>query len=179
MVAAEGVWVLDMSRLKSLTSLRIERCWAYCYGDDVHGLSNLTDLNIIGCENFSFYRFSCIPIFLLPALTTLNLTNCGHLEELRCLSSFTALTDLNLSGCWRLDVEELETLSSLAFLTNLNTLDLRCSADRPDPIELTDEALRTLRSFTALTTLYLGNCNLPEEGRPAGAAHRPPQPDDS
>jgi hypothetical protein len=98
-VEVVGEWVLDLSRLPTLTTLHFESCYAVM-DKEVLALSNLlglTDLNLCCCRNVTS-------------------------EGLRALSGLIALAKLDLGGCDNVTTEGLQTLSSL---TALSTLHLR------------------------------------------------------
>jgi hypothetical protein len=71
-----GEWVLDLSRLPTLTTLNLMGC------------TGVTDKEVLALSN-------------LPGLTDLNLNFCTNVtsEALRALSNLPALTELNLTGC--------------------------------------------------------------------------------
>jgi F-box/leucine-rich repeat protein 14 len=98
-----GEWKLDFSRLKTLTSLHLEWCFAVT-DKQVQELSNLT------------------------RLTSLTINDCRDVsaEGLRALSSLTALTSLDLSWCFNVRNEVLRALSSLTALSTLNLKHCPC-----------------------------------------------------
>jgi hypothetical protein len=145
-----GDWVLDLSRLTTLTSLDLERCLLVT-DKQVLELSNLTGLTGLGLGNFSRSVTSegLRAVSSLTALTTLSLDSFYLTTEgLRAVSSLTALTTLNLRNFY-LTSEVLQALSSLSALSTLNLF--YCN-------NLTSEGLQTLSSLSALSTLNLRNC---------------------
>jgi hypothetical protein len=173
---AVGEWVLDLSRLPTLTSLNLMGCGGVT-DKEVLALSNLpgfTDLNLFFCNNVTSEALRALSS--LTALTTLNLTGCDGVtaEVLRAVSSLTKLNTLNLCSCHNVTTEGLRVLSSL---TKLNTLNLRncfnvsteglravsslkalTDLDLSWGPNVTDEVLRAVSSLKALTTLDLSYC---------------------
>jgi hypothetical protein len=185
-VEAAGEWVLDLSRLTTLTSLSIVDCPTMT-GEQMKAasrLTGLTELRLSGCGNVSTEGLCTVS--RLTALTNLNLSANFNVttEVLRAVSGLTALTTLNLYVCQNVSTEGLCTVSRLTALTNLsissnlnvttevlravsglnalNHLHLR-SCDN-----VTDEGLLELRSLTALTLLHLRYCpNVTDVGKQA------------
>jgi len=94
-------WVLDASRLKSLTSLAILDHKAVSMIDDdtlLNKLTGLTSLDLGGCDMTSEAQRA---LSNLTALTTLRLSGCRSVtsEGLRTVSGLTALTSLDLGYC--------------------------------------------------------------------------------
>jgi hypothetical protein len=92
----------------------------------------------------------------LTTLNSLDLAGCYSVtdQEVEALSNLPGLMDLNLSGCGAYEgvtSEGLRAVSSLAALTTLNLNDC------PDAV--TDEILRAMSSLTALSTLNLARCD--------------------
>jgi len=83
----EGEWVLDLSRLPTLTTLDLEDC------------GGVTDKEVLALSN-------------LPGLTDLNLCACTNVtsEALRALSGLTALNTLSLSDCINVSIEVLRAV---------------------------------------------------------------------
>jgi hypothetical protein len=113
-VEQAGEWVLDLSRLTTLTTLRLWRC------------SAVKDKQVLELSH-------------LTGLTGLDLGSCRGVtsEGLRALGSLTALSTLDLCGCLNVSDEVLRALSSLTALT---TLDLRSC---PNVTAAAKQALRT------------------------------------
>jgi hypothetical protein len=82
-----GEWVLDLSRLPTLTSLDFKYC------------DTVTDKEVLELSN-------------LPGLTDLNLFYCANVtsEALRALSGLTALAKLDLSHCPNVTTEVLRAV---------------------------------------------------------------------
>jgi hypothetical protein len=96
-----GEWVVDMSRLTTLTTLDLEECLAVT-DKEVLALSSLTglmDLNLRACINVTSEGLGAVSS--LTSLTSLDISWCGHVtnDVLRTLTSLTGLNDLNLHGC--------------------------------------------------------------------------------
>jgi hypothetical protein len=96
-----GEWVLDLSRLTTLTTLHLPYCYAVKDKQvlELSHLTGLTDLDLWGCINATSEGLRTVSS--LTALSTLNLFGCPKVsdEVLRALSSLTVLTTLNLSWC--------------------------------------------------------------------------------
>ena len=84
----------------------------------------------------------------LTALTSLNLQGCWQMldDTLRALASLTALTNLNLAGCQRVSNKGLRALAGLTALTDLNL---------GGCWQVSDDGMWALASLTALTSLNL------------------------
>jgi F-box/leucine-rich repeat protein 14 len=155
-----GEWVLDLSRLPTLTTLDLK----YCDGvtdKEVLELSNLprlTDLNLSWCNNVTSEGLRALSGLI--ALNTLNLDYINVTNKmLHAVSNLKALTILGLAGCNGVTAEGLREVSSLTALTTLNLS--YCH-------KLTNEGLQTLSSLTALSTIYLFNCrNVSAAGKQA------------
>jgi hypothetical protein len=119
-----GEWVLDLSRLPTLTTtLNLENCIAVT-DKVVLALSNLKglmDLNLAGCKNITSKGLWAVSSSL-TALCTLSLRCCRNVtsDGLRRVSNLTALTALDLWGIPAVTTEVLRALSSLTSLTSLN-----------------------------------------------------------
>jgi hypothetical protein len=116
-----GEWVLDLSRLPTLTTLDLWGCTVVT-DKEVLALSNLpglTDLNLGFCYNTTSEALRALSG--LTALAKLDLSNCRRVttEVLRAVSSLIKLTDLNLRGCPNVKDEGLQTLSCLTALSTL------------------------------------------------------------
>jgi Leucine-rich repeat (LRR) protein len=94
-------WVLDMSRLTTLTTLWLRSCSAVKDKQvlELSHLTGLTNLSLYYCINVTSEGLQTLSS--LTALTTLNLYDCTNVsdEVLRALSSLTALTTLDLRYC--------------------------------------------------------------------------------
>jgi hypothetical protein len=149
---AAGEWVLDLSRLPTLTSLNLMDCDAVTDKEvlELSNLPGLTDLNLFYCINVTSEGMRALSG--LTALNTLNLSYCPKVttEVLRAVSSLTALKFLNLVRCNGVTAEGLRAVSSLKALTTLNLAG--CNG-------VTSEGMRVLSSLTALSTLSLNGCN--------------------
>ena len=143
-------WVLDLSKLTTLTCLEVEnRGWLL---DDESGvvqkissLSRLSTLTLTANIHPEGMRAVC----RLPALTFLFLnraTSNVDAEGMRELSRLTALTTLHLN-CWRELTDDV--LCSLSGLPALTTLGIY------GPPEVSIVGLRALSSLPALQTLSL------------------------
>jgi hypothetical protein len=155
-----GEWVLDFSRLTSLTSLDLE--WAPVKDKQVQELSNLTGLtalNLLGCSNLTSEVL--LELSSLTALTTLKLSLPGSCAEdaayVEAVCGLTTLTALRFHaefdeygdiveevGEWKLDFSRLKTLTSLHLEW--------CFA-------VTDKQVQELSNLTALSTLSLFACD--------------------
>jgi hypothetical protein len=121
-VEEAGEWVLDLSRLPSLTTLNLRNCSAVT-DVEVLALSNatgLTTLNLNGCENMTSEGLRAVSS--LTALSTLILSECTNVtdEGLQTLSSLTALYTLHLFGC-----PNLTDAGKQALLTAIPNLTIR------------------------------------------------------
>jgi hypothetical protein len=129
-----GEWVLDLSRLTTLTSLYME---VYTDMDPVTdkqvlALSHLTglkELNLAGCWKPTAEGLCAVRS--LTALTTLSLADCPNVsdEVLRALSSLTSLTDLclksQLTGVWTFEYTEEAEEALEALRTAIPNLTIR------------------------------------------------------
>jgi hypothetical protein len=152
-----GEWVVDLSRLATLSSLNLWMCVAVT-DTEVLALSNLTgltSLNLFGCINATSEGLCAVSS--LTALSTLRLSGSNVTSQvLRAVSSLTALTGLDICDSDNVTSEGLCAVSSL---TALSTLSLSGCA------HVTSEVLRSVSSLTALTFLGLCGCeNVPAEG---------------
>jgi hypothetical protein len=116
-------WVLDLSRLTTLTTLIIGDCPAVT-DKEVKALRNvtgLTTLHLGGCHNVTIKGLRALRS--LPALSTLDISYCRNLksEELQTLSSLTALSTLNLRGCFQVSAEVKQALRTA--IPNLTIVD--------------------------------------------------------
>jgi hypothetical protein len=178
-----GEWVLNLSRLPSLTCFDLEECVTVT-DKEVQALSSLKglkDLNLRGCVRTTGEGLRALSS--LTALTDLNLGWCDNAtaEVLRTVSSLPALIALDLTGCENVMREGLRTVSSLPALTNLNiswcdgvnveglravtSLTALTALDISGCNNVNAEGLRVVSSLTALSTLYLSRCdNVTDEG---------------
>ena len=122
-VEEAGEWVLDLSRMTSLTSLTLDHLPGVT-DEQVQGLSNLTGLrhlNLNWCIGVTTEAL-CNMSRQLLSLTELSLCWCDNVttEVLRAVSGLASLTNVNLEGCNNVTDEGLRTLPSLAALTTLN-----------------------------------------------------------
>jgi hypothetical protein len=152
LVEGAGEWVLDLSRLTTLTSLSVDDC-ATMTGEQVEAasrLTGLTELNLYHCDNVSTEGLCTVS--RLTALTNLHLSHNPNVttEVLRAVSGLTALTTLTLYDCGSASTEGLCTVSRLTALTNLN---LSCNPN------VTTEVLRAVSCLNALTCLRLSHCD--------------------
>ena len=146
-----GEWVLDLSRLPTLTTLDLEDCGGVT-DKEVLALSNLpglTDLNLYDC--YSMTSEALRALSGLTALAKLDLSYCPNVttEVLRAVSCLTALNRLSLSHCENVTTEGLRAVSCLSALTSL---------DLGYCINMTSEGLRAICGLTALSKLDLANC---------------------
>jgi hypothetical protein len=115
-----GEWVLDLSRLTTLTSLLLAWCAAVT-DKQVLAMSNLTGLTVLNlteCRNVTSEGLRAVSS--LTELTSLDLGGCNVASEvMRAVSSLTALTDLHLAYC-KVTAEGLRHVSSLTALTSLD-----------------------------------------------------------
>jgi hypothetical protein len=123
-VEGAGEWVLDLSRLTTLTSLSFYDCPTVT-GEQVEAasrLTGLTELRLFGCYNVSTEGLCTVS--RLTALTNLNLSSNPNVttEVLRAVSGLNALNDLYLSFCNNVTDEALRELRSLTALTTLDLL---------------------------------------------------------
>ena len=160
LIAEAGEWVLDLSRLTTLSCLDLE--WSCDRGvlTDVQvlqlsKLTRLTDLRLSRFNNVSVE--SLCAVSRLTALTSLNVSYCDNVttEVLRSMSSLTSLTSLDISCCINVNVEGLRAVSGLTALASL---------DLGGCIKVTAEALREIISLTGLTTLNLASSFLSDDG---------------
>ena len=119
-VTAQGEWVLDLSRLTTLTILEVEGCPVT--DKQVRALSSLTGLthlNLACCRNITSNGLRAVSS--LAALTHLELWGCSTVTDagVRTLSSLAALTHLNLCGC-----EKVTAATKRALRTALPNLEL-------------------------------------------------------
>jgi F-box/leucine-rich repeat protein 14 len=147
----EGEWVLDLSRLPTLTTLNLWGCSGVTDKEvlELSNLPGLTDLNLRYCINVTSEALRALSG--LTALAKLDLSFCPKVttEVLGAVSSLAGLNKLDLIHCPNVTSEGLQTLSTL---TALSTLNLSYCPN------VTDEVLQTLRSLTALSTLNIYNC---------------------
>jgi hypothetical protein len=121
-VEQAGEWVLDFSRLPTLTTLRLVCCSAVT-DKEVLALSNLaglTALNLTHCRNITSEGLRAVSN--LPALSELNLTGCVNVtdEVMHAVSSLTALTSLIIRYCIKVTDQALGAVSNLPALTELD-----------------------------------------------------------
>jgi hypothetical protein len=138
-VEGAGEWVLDLSRLTTVTSLFLEDCPTLT-GEQVEAassLTGLTELSLRRCSNVSTEGLCTVS--RLTALTNLDLGYNFNVttEVLRAVSGLNALTSLDL---WYCDNVMDEGLLELRSLTALTTLDL-CGC--PNVTDAGKQALRT------------------------------------
>jgi hypothetical protein len=153
-----GEWVLDLSRLTTLTSLSLQECPTVT-GEQVEAasrLTGLTELDLFDCGNVSTEGLRTVS--RLSALTNLDLSHNPNVTAavLRAVSGLNALTTLMLYGCSNVSTEGLCTVSRFTALTNLNL------GSNPN---VTTEVLRAVSGLNALSHLYLWDCdNTTDEG---------------
>ena len=96
-----GEWVLDLSRLTTLTSLSFKNCPTVTREqvEAASHLTGLTELNLTGCWNVTTKGLCTVSRF--TALTTLYLGANPNVttEVLRAMSGLTTLTTLDVSYC--------------------------------------------------------------------------------
>jgi hypothetical protein len=118
-VEVAGEWVLDLSRLTTLTCLLLDGCSAVTDKEvlELSSLTGLKDLVLGNCVNIT--SEGLLAVRNLPALTELDLTGCDNVtdEVMRAVSSLTALTWLNIYGCFKVTDQALRAVSSLPSLT--------------------------------------------------------------
>jgi len=122
MVMEEAEWVLDLSRMTTLSSLSLQEC-VTVKGEQMEAVSTLTGLTHLSLYNcFNVTTAGLRATSKLTSLTCLRLcyNNNVTTEVLRAMSSLTALRALNLSGCSSVTDEGLSTLSSLTALVELD-----------------------------------------------------------
>jgi hypothetical protein len=148
LVKQAGEWVLDMSRLTTLTTLRLAGCSAVT-DKQVLELSSLTGLAVLAlgcCVNITSEGLRAVSN--LPALTALNLIGCENVtdEVMHAVSSCTALTRLIICDCIKVTDQALRAVSSLPSLTfiNLNGCD-----------RVTAAGVQALRNTTAAPNLHI------------------------
>jgi hypothetical protein len=92
-------WLLDLSRLTTLTTLHLRRCYAVKDKQvlELSHLTGLTDLDLYGCCTVTSEGLRALSN--LTALSDLSLCYTVTDEVLRALSCLTALTTLSLYGC--------------------------------------------------------------------------------
>jgi hypothetical protein len=143
-----GEWVLDLSRLTTLTCLLLGSCSAVT-DKEVRALSSLTglkDLYLGSCRNIA--SEGLLAVSNLPALTKLDLSGCVNVtdEVMRAVSSCTALTSLDICYCTKLTDQALRAVSSLPSLTFLNVT--FCN-------KVTAAGVQALRNTTAAPNLHI------------------------
>jgi hypothetical protein len=121
-VEAAGEWVLDLSRLTTLTCLHLGGCSAVT-DKEVLALSSLTglkDLALGYCRNIT--SEGLLAVSNLPALTELDLSGCDKVtdEVMHAVSSLPTLTRMDIYGCFKVTNEALRAVSSLPSLTFLD-----------------------------------------------------------
>jgi hypothetical protein len=147
-VKQAGEWVLDMSRLMTLTCLVLYGCSAVTDKEmlELSSLTGLKDLVLRCCDNITSEGLRAVSN--LPALTALNLIGCDNVtdEVLHAVSSLTALTSLHICSCIKLTDQALRAVSSLPSLTfiDLNGCD-----------KVTAAGVQALRNTTAAPNLRI------------------------
>jgi len=123
---------------RDTSRLRLERLPSV---DGIQYFTNLTELDLAGCEQIS----DLSPLASLTQLKRLDLAGCKQISNLGPLASLTQLTELDLVDC-----EQVSDLGPLASLTQLIELDLTGCKQIND--------LSPLASLTQLAKLYLVFC---------------------
>jgi hypothetical protein len=122
-VVGVGEWVLDMSRLTTLTTLHLTHCLTVKDKQvlELSHLTGLTDLSLDSCFNVTSVGLQTLSN--LTALITLNLSYCANVsdEVLRALSSLTSLSDLNLYYCDKVTAAAKQALRTA--IPNLTIMD--------------------------------------------------------
>jgi hypothetical protein len=172
-----GEWVLDLSRLPTLTSLKLWGCASVTdkQVQELSKLTGLTSLNLRACINATAEGLRLVSS--LTALTNLNASGCPNVtaEVLHAMSSLTALTSLDLFACPNVTDEGLYTVSGLTALSSLSlggcinvsseglravsSLSALSILNLSHCTNVTAEVLRAVSSLSALTTLYLHGCD--------------------
>jgi hypothetical protein len=147
-VEQAGEWVLDLSRLTTLTRLVLAGCSAVT-DKEVLALSSLTglkDLALSCCPNITSEGLRAVSN--LPALTELNLGGCVNVtdEVMHAVSSLKSLTSLKILYCDKVTDQALRAVSGLPSLTflNLNGCD-----------KVTAAGVQALRNTTAAPNLHI------------------------
>jgi hypothetical protein len=147
-VKQAGEWVLDMSRLTTLTCLVLGGCSAVT-DKQVLELSSLTGLKVLSlgyCVNIT--SEGLLAVSNLPALTELNLIGCVNVtdEVMHAVSGLKSLTDLDIYGCTKVTDQALRAVSSLPSLTFIDLT----GCDR-----VTAAGVQALRNTTAAPNLHI------------------------
>jgi len=119
LVGEAGEWVLDLSRLTTLTTLELDSTVTDKQVQAASNLSGLTELNLRSSPKVTTEGLRAIKT--LTSLSTLHLRfyNDVATEGLRAVSSITSLTLLYLWDCENVTEEGLRALSSLTALDTL------------------------------------------------------------
>ena len=128
-----------LSDYKDNTSLDLSRCNLQNV-DVLANLTNLTNLNLSGCESLQ----NVDGLANLNKLISLDLYSCKSLQNVVVLANLIKLTSLVLSSC-----ESLQNVDSLANCSNLTRLDLKCC---------NFHNVDSLANLTNLNSLDLSGC---------------------
>ena len=157
---AVGMLVRRFPAVASVHFMRIGECEGHEVTDEavlaVCSLPALTSLNLTECWSVTDEAARAVSE-RCSALTTLHLTHCEGLTDdgVRAASSMRRLSSLSLAGCMQITDQAVLDVSGMIALTSLDLF--LCEG-------VSDVGVRALSSLPALTHLDLGLCNVTAAG---------------
>ena len=157
---AVGMLVRRFPAVASVQFMRIGECEGHEVTDEavlaVCSLPALTSLNLTECWSVTDEAARAVSE-RCSALTTLHLTHCEGLTDdgVRAASSMRRLSSLSLAGCMQITDQAVLDVSGMIALTSLDLF--LCEG-------VSDVGVRALSSLPALTHLDLGLCNVTAAG---------------